>query len=71
MSLNKEQFQGTSEEGNFQSALNEAIRKALNALSSPGTSDLRIQWKIIETSGSEGGFAGENTINVTIEAQEG
>lgn len=67
-----QQFQGTSKEGDFQSALGEAISEALKALSFiDGTviSDQRIAWKLIETSGSQGGFLGETTITVTIEAQ--
>ncbi|MBP5977195.1 hypothetical protein HW132_31855 [Brasilonema sp. CT11] len=67
MSLNQKHFKGTSEEGNFQAALDEAIN---NAVLSSGISDVRIQWKIIETSGIRGGIAGENTINVTIEAHQ-
>jgi hypothetical protein len=63
-----QQFQGTSKEGDFQSALREAISKALNDLSGNG-SDQRITWKLVKTSGSYGGFIGENTITVTIEAQ--
>ena len=61
-------FQGTSKEGDFQSALVEATNKALEGLSGT-TSDQRIAWKLIEISGSKGGFIGENTITVTIEAQ--
>jgi hypothetical protein len=60
------QFQGISKEGDFQSALLEANKKALEALSI-GTSDQRIEWKIIKISGSKGGLLGENTITVTIE----
>jgi predicted dehydrogenase len=67
-SINIQQFQGTSEEEDFQSALLEAINKALEALS-VGTSDQRIAWKLIEISGSRGGLLGEKTITVTIEAQ--
>jgi hypothetical protein len=61
-------FQGTSKEGDFQSALLEATNKALEALSI-GISDQRIEWKIIKTSGRKGGLLGEETITVTIEAQ--
>jgi|JFJP01.1.fsa_nt_gi hypothetical protein len=66
--MKMQNFQGTSKEGDFQSALLEAANKALEALSI-GTSDQRIAWKLIEISGSKGGFLGENTITVTIEAQ--
>ncbi|MEH1867102.1 MAG: hypothetical protein V7K69_19120 [Nostoc sp.] len=61
-------FQGTSKEGDFQSALLEATNKALDALRGD-VSDQRIAWKLIEISGSKGGFLGENAITVTIEAQ--
>jgi hypothetical protein len=66
--MNIQHFQGTSKEGDFQSALQEAIQKALDALKG-NVSDQRIAWKLLETSGSKGGFLGENTIIVTIEAQ--
>ena len=61
-------FQGTSNEGDFQSALLEAINIALGALSG-NTADARIAWRLIETSGSSGGLLGERAITVTIEAQ--
>ena len=67
-STNIQQFQGTSKEGDFQSALNEAINVAFEALKG-NTSDFRFVWKLIEISGIYGGFAGEQTITVTIEAQ--
>jgi hypothetical protein len=63
-----QRFQGTSKEGDFQSALLEATNKALKALSG-NISDQRIEWKIIEISGSKGGILGEKSIIVTIEAQ--
>ncbi len=61
-------FQGTSEEGDFQSALLEATNSALEFFSK-GVSDQRIAWKLVETSGSTGGLLGERAITVTIEAQ--
>lgn len=63
-----QRFQGTSSTGDFQAAIEEAVSKALAALSID-VADQRIQWKIIETSGSKGGFLGEESITVTIEAQ--
>lgn len=63
-----QQFQGTSKEGDFQSALEEAISVAFEALKG-NISDFRIAWKLIETSGSQGGILGERAITVTIEAQ--
>lgn len=62
-------FQGTSKTGDFQSALNEAINVAFNALRD-NKSDFRLAWKVIEVSGSFGGITGERAITVTIEAQE-
>jgi hypothetical protein len=67
-----QQFQGTSQKGDFQSALRQAIGNALEALSfidGGVISDQRIRWKIIETSGISGGFAGDDVITVTIEAK--
>ncbi|MEJ6486836.1 hypothetical protein N0Y54_37210 [Nostoc punctiforme UO1] len=66
--INIQQFQGISEVGDFQSALNDAINQALEALS-VDTSDQRIAWRLIEVSGSKGGLLGEQSINVNIEAQ--
>ena len=63
-----QQFQGTSKEGDFQSALREATNSALEFFSKD-VSDQRIAWKLIETSGSTGGLLGERAITVTIEAQ--
>lgn len=60
-------FQGTSQAGDFQAALAEATSKALQDLSG-NVSDQQIAWKLIELSGSKGGVAGVNTITVTIEA---
>lgn len=61
-------FHGTSNEGDFQSALLEAVNRALEALRG-NTADARIAWRLIETSGSSGGIVGERAITVTIEAQ--
>ena len=66
--MNGQAFQGTSEEGNFQSALMEALNRALDALSG-NVSDQRIAWRLIEMAGSFGGITGETAITVTIEAQ--
>ena len=63
-----QQFQGTSKEGDFQSALREATNSALEFFSKD-VSDQRIAWKLIETSGSTGGLLAEKTLTVTIEAQ--
>jgi hypothetical protein len=63
------QFQGTSQAGDFPSALNEAINVAFDALCG-NISDCRLTWKVIEVSGSSGGISGERAITVTIEAQQ-
>ncbi|BAY95683.1 MULTISPECIES: hypothetical protein [unclassified Tolypothrix] len=63
-----QQFQGTSKEGDFQSALLSATNSALEFFSK-GVSDQRIAWKLVETSGRTGGLLGERAITVTIEAQ--
>ena len=70
--METQNFQGTSQAGDFQSALQEAINEALTAFSfidGAAISDQRIAWKLIEISGSKGGFLGEKTITVTIEAR--
>jgi hypothetical protein len=61
-------FQGTSKENDFQAALKDAIEKASEGLRG-NVADQRIAWQLIETSGSYGGFVGEQTITVTIEAE--
>lgn len=68
--MKPQNFQGTSEEEDFQAALVKATNTALEALSK-GIPDQKIQWKIIEISGIKGGIAGVKEITVTIEAQPG
>ncbi|MBW4620749.1 MAG: hypothetical protein KME17_15515 [Cyanosarcina radialis HA8281-LM2] len=68
MTTKTQQFQVTSKEGDFQSALEEAISVAFEALKG-NISDFRIACKLIEISGSTGGIAGEKSLTVTIEAQ--
>lgn len=67
ISINIQQFQGTSEGEDLQSALQSAIAQAIEAFIKD-TADQRIAWKLIEISGSRGGFIGERTVTVTIEA---
>lgn len=67
MKTKTQNFQGTSQAGDFQAALGEATSKALEDLSD-NVSDQRIAWKLIEISGRQGGLLGEHTITVTIEA---
>ncbi|MBW4620752.1 MAG: hypothetical protein KME17_15530 [Cyanosarcina radialis HA8281-LM2] len=68
MKTQTQNFQGTSQAGDFKAALGEATSKALHDLSG-NVSDRRIAWKPIEPSGSTGGIAGEESLTVTIEAQ--
>lgn len=64
-------FQGISNEGDFQSALQDAINKALKTLSfvdGAAISDQHIEWKLVEISGGRDALLGRKTIVVTIEA---
>ena len=60
------EFQGTSERGNFEEALQDAIAKAKNGL----TTDL-INWSLTSVSGVHGGFVIQETLTVTISAKVG
>lgn len=57
-------FEGTSNQGDFNEALQKAIAAALEGLSST-----LITWRLLEVSGENGGFVGANNLTVTIEAQ--
>jgi len=56
-------FKGTSDNGNIQEALEDAIQNALSNL--PTT---LIQWTLKEISGENGGFVNVRKVFVTIEA---
>jgi hypothetical protein len=56
------QHQGTSNSGNFQEALDQAI----NAAQPTGGADI-VFWKLGEVTGSKGGIVSASSITVTIE----
>jgi hypothetical protein len=58
-------FEGTSNSGNFQEALEMAVEKALAS----GVPDDRASWKLDSLSGERGTFAGINNLTVTIRAE--
>ena len=57
-------FEGTSNQGDFNEALQKAIAAALEGLSST-----LITWRLLEVSGENGGVVGANNLTVAIEAQ--
>jgi hypothetical protein len=59
-------FTGTSKVGDFQEALRNAIKAALDA--SDGA-DILIKWKIDNVTGENGGIDGRDILNVTIQTQ--
>lgn len=60
-------FSGTSKNGNFQKALDAAIKAAVDELGKGGA-DIRIDWHLLVVSGAEGGIAGQNDVTVEIQA---
>jgi len=59
-------FEGTSNRGNLQEALDEAIKKAL---SSTSAADRMVTYVVTKISGRKGGFAGFNEVTVMIDAK--
>ena len=57
-------FSGTSQNGNFNEALTEAIGLAKQSL----TTDF-VTWRLLETTGENGGFRHKNELTVTIRAR--
>ncbi len=57
-----QQHQGTSNSGNFQEALDQAVNDAQPT----GGADI-VFWKLSEVTGSKGGIVPGNSITVTIE----
>ena len=57
-------FEGTSDQGDFTEALQNAIAAAKEGL----TSTL-VSWKLLEISGQNGGFVQVNELTVSIQAQ--
>jgi hypothetical protein len=60
-------FTGTSEIGDFQEALKNAIDAALAAL---GVADNIVKWRIDNVTGESGGLLPINKLHVTIQALE-
>ena len=58
-------FSGTSKKGDFNEALDAAIKAALASARVP---DGQAKWTLKEVSGIKGGFADRNEISVTINA---
>ena len=56
-------FEGTSNQGDFTEALQNAIAAAKDGLSST-----LVTWKLLEVSGQNGGFVGVNELTVSIQA---
>ncbi|HLL99575.1 MAG TPA: hypothetical protein VK400_00845 [Pyrinomonadaceae bacterium] len=56
-------FEGTSGNGNFQEALDQAVQ---SAFASSTTEDERLTWKLESVSGEYGSIAGINKLTVTI-----
>jgi len=63
--MSYKKFDGKSAKGDFQDALSDAIR---NAVQSTGVADELVTWKLEEVKGENGGIAGLNNITVTIHA---
>lgn len=58
-------FSGTSKNGDFQEALDLAIKAAADALGEGGA-DIQINWHLLLVSGVNGGFAGLRDLTVEI-----
>lgn len=56
-------YSGTSTNGNFQEALEQAVQKAAAGIPSE-----QIKWKLTAISGVHGGFAPQNDVTVDIDA---
>lgn len=63
-------FSGTSKKGNFQEALDAAIKTAADKLGEGGA-DIRINWHLLFVSGARGGIIGQNDLTVEIFAVVG
>jgi len=59
----RQQFSGTSTNGDFEEALQQAIAAAESGLGAE-----LINWKLLNVYGVHGGFAGQNDLTAEIEA---
>lgn len=57
-------YSGTSEKGNFQEALDLAVKKARAGIPAE-----QIKWTLTRTSGVNGGFRPQNDVTVEIDAE--
>jgi len=60
-------YSGTSDKGEFEEALEAAIRSSLEARKN--VSDVMVDWKLKEVSGTQGGIGGFHKLTVTIEVK--
>lgn len=65
-SANSGVFVGTNDQGHFQLALEDAVQQAATAA---GCCDIRISYKVLDTTGQYGGFLFLDDINVKILAE--
>lgn len=59
-------FTGSNVDGNVQTALNEALRRAEQALSKE-VADAQFRWKLESISGTRGGITGSQAVDVVIQ----
>jgi hypothetical protein len=59
--MTDQMFKGTSEKGDFQEALSNAVDSALS-----GGADKLVRWRLYEVTGEKGGLHGINSITVKI-----
>ena len=62
-------YEATDPEGNYQKALDAAIKKAETGLSKGGQiSDQRFNWTVVSVSGTRGGITGKRDVCVRVHA---
>lgn len=62
-------YDGTDPDGNYQKALEAAIKKANDVLSNGGKiADLKFDWTVVSVSGTRGGIAGKRDVTVRVHA---
>jgi hypothetical protein len=62
-------YSGTDAEGNYQKALDAAIKAAHEAVSHAGgkvISDAMVSWQVVSVSGTHGGIMGKRDVTVTV-----
>jgi hypothetical protein len=62
-------YEATDADGNYQKALDAAIKKAETGLSKGGqVSDQRFNWTVVSVSGTRGGITGKRDVSVKVHA---